>query len=405
MVSEGLPYTSGHPVKMQAREVFRRLQATLAAAGSDLDHTVLMNQWQPTFLGEGRDTGTGHPSYDSAWEGWRYVTHAYIQARDEFLLENRPASVLVPVDRLVGAESYIEVQAISLLSGSGTERRSFTHEVHNAKGGYSLGVEAGPWLFTAGLIATDYETGLHPGARISEHIWYGNQIAAEVDELLRQLQVIVEAGGSNWNNVVHSALCLTPLGMRNMPAVDEVWTRYWPDDPPARAVIPIDGTGLKGGNVEIRLVAARPGDGGERQVIQAPGALPALGHSAQAVRSGHLLFLSSQLGRTPDGPSGSAMAMKRGMPFARRHIVEQARRIQDDVQSICEAAGTSIDNVVKADVFLSDFTDLATFLDEWGKGFSHGYPASGFFETTARGHVIPDCDVSADLIAFVPSPS
>lgn len=400
-VPDALPYTSGHPVKMQAREAFRRLEATLDAAGSALELTVLMTQWQPTQRGEAAERYGADASGESDWESWRYVTHAYIQARDEYLPQNRPASVLVPVNRLVGARTCIEVQGISLRAGSGIERRAYTHEIHGVKGGYSLGVEAGPWLFSAGLLATD-ETGLYPGARISEHICYGNQVAAEVNEVLRQLRVIIEAGGGAWNDIVHSALYLTPFGVRNLAAIDEVWAYYWPEDPPARAVIPICGTGLKGGNVEIRLVAARPGHGGAREVIHAARALPPLGHATQAVRSGHLLFLSSQLGRTLNGPSDSAMSVKRGIPFARRHIVDQVRRIQHEVHAICEAAGTSIDKTVRADVFLSDFGNLATFLDEWGKGFSDGYPASGFFETTPRGHVIPDCDISADLIIFVP---
>ena len=403
LVDPAQPFTSGHPVKLQVRETYRRLGDALKAAGSSLEQGVSINQWQPTFHGDVvRDDSLRDP-YDLYWENWRYVAHSYIQGRNEFLLADRPASCLMPVERLMASDSHIEVQLVSLLEDAGIAKNAYEHDIHSPLGGYSVGMEAGPFLFSAGFIATDFETGLHPNARVPQHIWYGNQVAGEVDETLRQIKITMEAAGGEWSEVAKVVLYLTPLGMKNLPAVEEVWAKHWPTNPPARAIVPCSGIGgVKHGNVEIYVIVARKQHGGHREIITAPKALPAIGNESQAIKVGNLLFLSTQLGRTVNGPASSALAAKAGLPFAKRHIVEQVKLIHENVQAICEAAGTSIENTVKADVFLNDFADLPTFFSAWGEPFTDGKPASGFFETPTGFQAIPGCDLSADLVVYVP---
>jgi enamine deaminase RidA (YjgF/YER057c/UK114 family) len=403
LVNPDLPFSTGHPVKLQVRETYRRLSTALSAAGSSLEQGVMINQWQPTFHGDVVRADPMRDPYDLYWENWRYVAHSYIQGRNEFLLSDRPASCLMPVERLIPADSHIEIQLISLLDDAGITKNAYEHDVHSPLGGYSVGMEAGPFLFSAGFIATDFKTGLHPNARVPEHIWYGNQAASEVAETLRQIRITMEAAGGQWSQVAKVVLYLTPEGIRNLPAIEEVWRQNWPADPPARAIVPVSGIGgVKGGHTEIYVIVSRDSRGGERDLITAPGALPPLGHQPQAVRCGPLLFLSSQLGRTAAGPLPSAAAARRGLPHTGRHIAEQVKRIHDDVQKICEAAGTSIENTVKADVFLSDFGDLPALFGAWGEPFTAGLPAAGFYEVPARSQHVPGCDLSADLVVYVP---
>jgi len=395
----GLPLSTGHPIKLQVREVYRRLDTALTAAGASLESGVSINQWQPSYHGDVKRAPGLRDPYDAFWDNWRSVAHAYIQGRNEFLLADRPASCLLPMDRLVAADTDIEVQLVSLLESSGIEKKTYAHDIHSPLGGYSVGVEAGPWVFSAGFIATDFETGLHPNARVPEHIWYGNQVAAETDETLRQIKVTMEASGASWKDVVKVVLYLTPEGIRNMPAVDEVWAKHWPTNPPARAVLPCSGIGgVKKGNVEIYVIVARPEQGGDREIIHTDKALAPLGHSVQAVRSGPLLFLSTQLGYAPDGPSSYTQSSRRGLPHARRHIADQVARIHDNVAAICEAAGTSIENTVKVDAILTDFSDLPAFFDTWGAPFTAGMPASGFYEAPPNSQEIPGCDITVDLV-------
>ncbi|MFF5228259.1 Rid family hydrolase [Dactylosporangium sp. NPDC000521] len=400
-VEPGLPLHSGHPVKKQVREVYRRLDSALTAAGSSLEQGVCINQWQPTFHTDGHLEPGWTPRYQTHWEDWRFVAHSYIQGRDEFLLSDRPASCLLPVERLVATDTHVEIQLISLLDDSGIEKRAYAHDVHSPLGGYSVGVESGPYLFSAGFIPTDFESGLHPNARVPQHIWYGNQVAAETDETLRQIRITMEAAGGEWRDVIKVVIYLTPEGVRQLPAIDEVWARHWPTDPPARTIVPVSGIGgVKGGNVEIYVIVARPGHGGDRHIIRTDNALAPIGHQAQAVRSDSFLFLSTQLGRTASGAPDSAFA--RSLPHTRRHIVDQVRRIHDDVAAICEAAGTSIENAVRADLFLSDLDDLSAVFQAWPEPFTNGLPAAGFYEVPRDFQEVPGCALSVDLIVHIP---
>ncbi len=191
---------------------------------------------------------------------------------------------------------------------------------------------------------------------------------------------------------------VTPFAMRNLPALNEAWRACWPDDPPARAIIPVTGVGLKGTNVEIMLIVARPGHGIEREVIRTEAAPPAPGHAAQGVKAGGLLFLSTQLGISAGAPARRDAAF----PFLHRQVQDELRLVQEHTQSICEAAGTSIDQTVKSHLYFGDFADLAVALPVWGDAFTDGYPAGGFFETPPGTQEVPGCRVTADLIVAAP---
>jgi enamine deaminase RidA (YjgF/YER057c/UK114 family) len=307
----------------------------------------------------------------------------------------------MPVDRLLCADSRIEVEIVGVTRSSGIEKRAYEHDVHVPLGGYSIGIETGPWLFTAGFIATDFKSGLHPDARVSEHVWYGNQIAQEVDNVLGQLEVAVEAGNARWEDTVKAVLYVTPWAMRNLPSIEEVWRRHWPEDPPARAIVPVSGVGMRPLNIEVNLIVARPDQGGERQVVATDRARPALGHAPQAIRSGPLLFLSSQLGADERGAPVGTEAGDRAFPFLHRSVKEQIRIIQENANAICAAAGTSLDQAVKANLVFDDFGGVAAALPVWAQGFGNGYPASGFFEAPPGTRQIPGCHVTADLTVAI----
>lgn len=393
----GLPLNGPNPFKLEARAVYQRLAACLRAGGSSLDRAVQINQWVPCYHGDVERDPADRPAQDLYFENWREVVEPVLRVRDEHIAQQRPASTFMPIDRLLPAGEHIEIEIVGVTEASGIEKRAYEHDVHVPLGGYSIGIETGPLLFTAGFIATDFSIGgLHPEARVPAP-WYGNQIANEVEVILSQLKTAVEAGGGRLENTVKAVLYLTPRGIRNLPAVEEVWRKYWPEDPPARAVVPVAGVGMKPLQVEINLIVARPEYGGEREVIRTDKALPALGYAAQAIKSGPLLFLSSQLGIREDGVPPMSEDSDRAFPFLRRSVREQISLIQENAHSICDAAGTALDQAVKANLIFSDFGDIPAALPAWATAFTDGFPASGFFEGPPHTQQVPRARVTADL--------
>jgi enamine deaminase RidA (YjgF/YER057c/UK114 family) len=400
--SPDLPLSGENPIRLETREVYRKLDAALQDGGSTLDRGVMINQWLQSYLGHaGERDPAERDEVALFFERWRSVVHPHLQGRDEFLLSERPASACMPVDRFPCSDESVQVELIALTAESGIQKHAFEHEVHSPLGGYSIGMEAGPWLFTAGFTGVDFVHGIRPEAKVPDFIWYGNQIYNETAETLRQLKVTVETGGGRIEDTVKALVYVTPWAMRNLPALDEAWRAIWPDLPPARAIVPVSGVGLRGTNVEIMLIVVRPSYGIEREVIRTDSAAPALGHAAQGIKAGGLLFLSTQLAVTADGRA-PFVGRDLAFPHLRRAIADEMRLIHENVQAICEAGGTSIDQAVRTHLFFSDLNDLAAGLPAWGEVFTDGYPAGGFFESPPATQEVPGCRVTADIIVAAP---
>jgi 2-iminobutanoate/2-iminopropanoate deaminase len=125
----------------------------------------------------------------------------------------------------------------------------------------------------------------------------------------------------------------------------------------------------------------------QREEIHTDGAPPALGPYAQAVRFGSLLFLS---GQTPLRPDGS---------LVEGDIAEQSRQVFANLKNVLEAAGSSLDHVLKATCFLQDLNDFAEFNEVYATVFTNNKPARSTVEV-AR---LPlDANVEVELIAFIP---
>lgn len=394
------PLSGDNAVQLETRAIYGKLDAVHRAGGSSLDRGVMINQWVQSYRGfDGERHPADRDEVELFYEHWRSIVHPLLRGRDEFLLDRRPASACMPVDRFLSRDESVQVELLSVTEASGIQKRAYEHDVHMPLGGYSIGMEAGPWLFTAGFTGVDFVHGIRPEAQVPDFIWYGNQIYNETAETLRQLKVTVEAGGGAIENTVKALVYVTPFAMRNLPALNEAWRAYWPGEPPARAIVPVTGVGLKGTNVEIMLIVARPEHGIEREIVQTDAAPAALGHAAQAVKAGGLVFLSTQVGISREGkaPAGDG-----AFPFLRRGAGEELRRIQENAQAICEAAGTSIDQAVKTHLYFNDFHDLPAALPVWADAFTDGYPAGGFFETPPDTQEVPGCRVTADLIVAAP---
>ena len=99
---------------------------------------------------------------------------------------------------------------------------------------------------------------------------------------------------------------------------------------------------------------------------KAPGAI---GPYSQAVRVGDLIFVSGQL---PLDPATGAFP---------EGIAAQTRQSLTNAKNILEAAGSSMDNVVKTTVFLSDIANFGAMNEVYGTFFTEGsYPARSAFE-------------------------
>ena len=96
-----------------------------------------------------------------------------------------------------------------------------------------------------------------------------------------------------------------------------------------------------------------------RRTISTDKAPAAIGPYAQANRAGDFIFTSGQVALDPD--TGALLGTT---------IEEQTAQALENLKAILEAAGTSMDNVIKATVFLTDINDFAKMNEVYARYFT-----------------------------------
>ena len=124
----------------------------------------------------------------------------------------------------------------------------------------------------------------------------------------------------------------------------------------------------------------------EKVVITTNKAPAAIGPYSQAIRMGSMVFLSGQIPLFP--ATGE---------IVQGDISAQTRQVLENVKQILEAAGSSLDKVVKTNVFMKDLNDYASMNDVYQEYFPHKPPA----RATVQAAKLPrDAGVEIEAIAF-----
>ena len=117
-----------------------------------------------------------------------------------------------------------------------------TDRVPPARVPLSQAIRMGDWVFASGQLGIDPGTG-----RLIE-----GGISAETRQVCENLKAVLEAAGSSMEKVAKVTIYLADLG--EMMAMNQVFSQYFPIDPPARTTF--QAAGLVGGaRVEIEAIA------------------------------------------------------------------------------------------------------------------------------------------------------
>ncbi len=117
-----------------------------------------------------------------------------------------------------------------------------TDQAPAAVGPYSQANKIGNLVYTAGQIALDPATG-----QMRE-----DDIQIQTEQVLKNLQAVLQAAGTDLANVVKTTVFLKDMG--EFKAMNEVYARFFPTNPPARSAVQVAALPLNG-RVEIEAVA------------------------------------------------------------------------------------------------------------------------------------------------------
>jgi 2-iminobutanoate/2-iminopropanoate deaminase len=108
-----------------------------------------------------------------------------------------------------------------------------------------------------------------------------------------------------------------------------------------------------------------------KQCISTEKAPAAIGPYSQAVRHGDTLYVSGQI---PLDPVSKEMA---------DDVREQTRQSMNNIRAIVEAAGSSMDKVIRCGIFVTDLADFTAINEEYAAFFSGDYPARATVQVAA----------------------
>ncbi|MDQ2856914.1 MAG: RidA family protein [Acidobacteriota bacterium] len=123
-----------------------------------------------------------------------------------------------------------------------------------------------------------------------------------------------------------------------------------------------------------------------KDTVQTDHAPQAIGPYSQAIKAGGFVFCSGQI---PTDPATGQ--------FVEGGIAEQTEQVLKNLSAVLEAAGSSLDRVVKTTVFLADMFEFAQMNDVYGKFFSDKPPARA---TVEAARLPRDARVEIEAIAI-----
>jgi reactive intermediate/imine deaminase len=123
-----------------------------------------------------------------------------------------------------------------------------------------------------------------------------------------------------------------------------------------------------------------------KTIISTDQAPAAIGTYSQAIRAGDIVYLSGQIGLDP-----ASMTLADG-------IEAQITRVFENLKAVSEAAGGSLADVVKLNVYLTDLAHFARVNEIMARYFSAPYPARAAVGVKA---LPKDALVEADAVLWL----
>jgi len=358
----------GSDIKLQTDFILKNMAKTFKAAGTSFDHVVKAQ----VFLTDLNDFN----GFDEVWKQHFKVP---------------PPRTTIGTTGLLVKDTLVEIDLIATLpSKPGAVVKS---DAPKPLANYSEAIRVGDLVFAAGQLASDFKTGVPATAKRGENFpFYGSDIQLQTEFVLENLKKTFESAGSSLDHVVKAQVFLTNLN--DFAGFDQLWKRYF-KIPPPRTTVGTAGLLVRETLIEIDLIGYVPRSGVKHEVIKSGGPRPIANYS-EAFTLGGFVFAAGQI--ASDYKTGVPTEARKhpNFPFYGSDIKLQTTYILNNLKQTFEAAGSSLDNVVKAQVFMTDLRNFAAFDEVWKEFFKVPPPRT---TVGTSGLLVKDALVEIDLIA------
>ncbi len=273
---------------------------------------------------------------------------------------------------------------------------------------FARGVRAGRWVFATGLMAQDFINGIAPDV-LAERAPHADLPKREKEALriFENLDAVLRAAGTDRTNLVRTDQYYTTV--KAVPAYQQVRREFLKGRIPPSTSIAQQGLLLPGADINIQALAIIPTKGFEVEHIkheQLQGR-PTSGYSA-GLTVGDFIFLpgitSLAVGNEPQRNGvASAALMAQGAQWGGEPIkLETEFIITERIAASLALAGARLEDVVHAQVYLTDREDYSAFNEAWTRHFGPSGPTVSIIPCIEHGLAPYDGKIEINVIAAKP---
>jgi enamine deaminase RidA (YjgF/YER057c/UK114 family) len=284
----------------------------------------------------------------------------------------------------------------------------FPVELGPGKVKFAQGVKAGRWVFATGLMAQDFINGIAPDV-LAERTPHAGLPKREKEALriFENLDAVLRSAGTDRSNLVRTDQYYTTV--KAVPPYQQVRREFLKGRIPPSTSVAQQRLLLPGADMNIQAMAVIPGDGFAVEHLkheQLQGR-PTSGYSA-AVTVGDFIFLpgitSLAVGDEPrrNGVAAAAL-MAEGAQWGGQPIkLETDFIVTKRMVASLALAGATLEDVVHAQVYLTDREDYSAFNETWTRHFGDKGPTVSIISCIEHGLAPHDGKIEINVIAAKP---
>lgn len=262
--------------------------------------------------------------------------------------------------------------------------------------GFSPAVRHDQWIFAAAQTAVDPATGLASEARANPAMPLigEDQRFRESRHIFQLLARTVAAAGGRLEDGVR--IDQFPVTRSIMDPYHTVRSHTLPAPRPASTSVMVSGLLAPAASIGVELIALA----GDAAVAKEAVATTDVPHNrfgiVPAIRAGDFVFLAAQV--ATDFQHGLAPEARRHPAFWQGSEIElETRYVLKNFETVLRAAGSSLQNVVKAFVYLTDLNDIPRLDRVWREAFPTDPPARTIIPAAGLG--VAETRVEINLVA------
>ena len=268
---------------------------------------------------------------------------------------------------------------------------------------YAPGIKAGPWIFATGHKGVaDFGGPMSPEVLKSElPSWDVPKHRRESDQIFVNLGRVLQAGGSDFASIVRVDQYYS--AHRAVEHYHDARRAVLRDHIPPSTSILQRRFLLAGQEIEVQMIALAAHSGWKIEHIRprSHAIHPSSGYSL-ALTAGDFVFVAGRLADSLTFGEGIAQEARapahhlwKGMPIR----LESEFVIAKKILPALEAAGASLADIVKLQVYLRDPEDFAPFNEVWRSFFPDHAPATTLIPMPSPGLVIEQARIEVNTIA------